>query len=210
MDAVQIIGQGFGVLADVFGFITFQIRSRKGVMMMQIAVTVTFCIHYILIGVITAFAMNAFGLVRNIVYLNREKKWLSSPVIPIVFSVIMGLIGALTWKGWYSVFLVVGLTVNTYCMSFRDPENIRRSILVTSPLMVVYNIFVGSIGGTVYESIVIVSSAIGLIRSARRKKREALAAANDADAAIPADAADASADTAANTNVAAGSGAAHE
>ena len=174
MDLRYIIGQGFGVLAVVFGFISFQIRSRKGLMAVQIAVASSFCVHYFLIAVPTALAMNAFCIVRNVVYLNRDKKWLSSPVIPFVFAGLMALTGALSWRGWYSVLLVVPLSVNTYCMSFRDPGNIRRSILFTSPPMMIYNMFVFSIGGIVYQAVILTSAALGLIRdaAARRKERE--------------------------------------
>ena len=172
MDVVKIIGQGFGVLAVVFGFISFQIRSQKGLMAVQIAVAVSFCVHFYMIDVPTAFAMNAFCVVRNLVYLNRDKKWLSSPAIPFVFAAIMALIGVLSWRGWYSVLLVVPLSVNTYCMSFREARHIRTSILFTSPPMLVYNVFVFSIGGFIYQAMIITSSAIGLIRDAKARKAE--------------------------------------
>ena len=172
MDIRYIVGQGFGVLAVVFGFISFQIRSQKGLMAVQIAVAVSFCVHFYLIDVPTAFAMNAFCVVRNVAYLNRNRKWLSSPAIPFVFAAIMALIGVISWKGWYSVLLVVALSVNTYCMSFREARHIRMSILFTSPPMLLYNVFVFSIGGFVYQAMIITSSAIGLIRDVKARKAE--------------------------------------
>ena len=53
----------------------------------------------------------------------------------IVFTVLMGIMGILSWSDWYSIFVFLGLVINSYCMSFKDPQNIRKSILVTSPLV---------------------------------------------------------------------------
>ena len=47
---------------------------------------------------------------------------------------------------------------------FRTNLCIRKSILVTCPLALIYNILVASVGGTVLESVNIVSAAIGIYR----------------------------------------------
>ena len=76
--------------------------------------------------------------------------------------------GILAWDAWYSIFVVVGITVNTVCMSL-NAQNIRKSILVTSPMVLIYDVFAKSISGAVYEAVAIVSSAIGLYRFYNRK-----------------------------------------
>ena len=53
----------------------------------------------------------------------------------------------------------------------RDPQNIRKSILVTSPLVLIYNIFEFSIGGIANESLSIVSSLIGIVRDKKAKQK---------------------------------------
>ena len=85
-------------------------------------------------------------------------------MIPVIFAVIMGAMGAMSWQGWPSLFVIAGLVINSFGMRFRDPQNIRRSILISSPLVIVYNSIFRSWGGIVYESVAIASSAIGLIR----------------------------------------------
>ena len=84
--------------------------------------------------------------------------------MPIVFAVIMAIAGVLTFGEWFSIFSVAGIVINTLCMAFSDPQKVRISILVTSPMVLVYNIFSVSIGGAVFESVAILSSLIGLIR----------------------------------------------
>ena len=84
-------------------------------------------------------------------------------------SVIMGAIGILSWQNWYSIFVVLGLIINSYCMSFSNPQSIGKSILVTSPLVLIYDVLVLSVGGAVYESIAIISAVIGILRTKRKQ-----------------------------------------
>ena len=167
-----LIGQILGGLNVCLGFISYQMRSAKALLAFQTAVSAVFCIHYLLIGAPTGFVLNIVCLIRNLVFAFRDKKIFSSRLVPVAFAIIIAVIGLFSWEGWHSLILIVALAANTLCLSFKDAQNIRRSILVTSPLVVVYNIIVSSYGGVVYESTAIVSSAVGLIRAARNKKAE--------------------------------------
>ena len=84
----------------------------------------------------------------------------------------MALAGILTWQAWYSVFVFLGLAINSLCLAFSDPQNVRKSILVTSPMVIVYNCFAHSYGGIVYETVAIVSSAIGIVRNFKIDKKQ--------------------------------------
>ncbi|MBQ2880983.1 MAG: YgjV family protein [Clostridia bacterium] len=165
MDKIlYIVGQGFGILAILLGFLSYQVKTQKHLLICQTAVCTVFCIHYLLIGATTAMAMNMVNIVRNLVYYRRNQKGDKSMLMPIVFTAILGVIGVFTWEAWYSVFVFVGLIINSLCMSFSDPQNVRKSILVTSPMVLIYDAFAFSIGGFIYESVAIISSVIGIIR----------------------------------------------
>ncbi len=109
-------------------------------------------------------AMNSVNIVRNLVYYRRNQKGDNSMLMPILFTVILGIIGLLTWEAWYSIFVFLGLIINSLCMSFSNPQNVRKSILITSPMVLIYDAFAFSIGGFIYESVAIISSVIGIIR----------------------------------------------
>jgi len=167
MDIV-ILGQIMGFVAVVLGFVSFQMRTQKQLLVVQIATTIAFCLHYWLIGATSGMMMNLLGIVRNIAYYHKDKKIFSGKKCPIFFGVVMAIVGILSWQGYYSIFVLLGLVINTVCLSFTNPQNTRKSILVSSPLVLVYDVFVQSIGGIVYESVVIVSSIIGIVRYKKR------------------------------------------
>ena len=100
------------------------------------------------------------------------KKGDKSMLWPLIFTSILAIIGLLTWNGWYSIFVFLGLIINSMCMAFSDPQNVRKSILVTSPMVLIYDAFTLSIGGFIYESVAIISSLIGIIRNKKDNKKE--------------------------------------
>ena len=173
MDTVSVsflIGQALGVVAVILGFINYQVKTREQVLYVHIATTICFGLHYMLIGAYAGMAMNFVGAIRNVVYYFACRNGKSGRPWAITFSVIIGAIGVLSWEAWYSVFVVLGLIINSYAMSFSNPQNVRKSILVSSPLVLTYDAFALSFGGMVYEVVVIVSSIIGLARY--KNKRE--------------------------------------
>ena len=164
IDWVMLIGQAFGVIAVVLGFITYQMKSHKAILIVNMMTCGVFCVHYLLISAISGFALNAVALVRNVVYTNRDKKIFSSPAWPFIFAVIMLIAGILTWQDWRSILAVCALVINTLCFSLKNAQHIRYSLLVCCPMVLVYDLLLHSYGGMVYEGMSIVSAIIGIIR----------------------------------------------
>lgn len=169
MDIPFIIGQILGGIAVVLGFINYQVKSREQVLIVHTATAICFTLHYFLIGALAGAAMNFVGIIRNLVFYFVGKKGKVPKGWAILFAIILPAMGIIGWEAWYSILAVLGLAINSYSMSFSNPNNIRKSILVSSPLVLAYDAFAFSIGGMIYESIVIVSSIIGLIRFKNKK-----------------------------------------
>ena len=165
---IYLIGQGFGILAVILGFISYQMKNSKTVLLFQISVCAVFSLHYLLIGAMSGFALNLLCLLRNITYYFKGKWIIMDPFVTVFFTVIMGFVGVMSWQGYPSVFVIIGMMVNTVGMSFRDAQNMRKSILISSPLVILYDILVSSYGGILYESVVIVSSIVGIVLSKQR------------------------------------------
>ena len=69
-----IIGQILGIIAILLGFVTYQMKTQKQLLICQTAVSLVFCVHYLLIGATTGMAMNIVNVVRNFVYSRRNEK----------------------------------------------------------------------------------------------------------------------------------------
>ena len=168
MEPIFVIGQIFGVIAISLGFVSYQMKTQGQIILVQALTGLVFVIHYLMIGAYTGMAMNLVGVIRCIVYYFRNKRGSTEKVTPIVFTVVMAAMGIFTWNAWYSVFMFLGLVINTLCLALSDPQKLRISVLITCPLVLIYDVFTASIGGIVYESVAITSSIIGIVRN--RKK----------------------------------------
>ena len=171
MDEIAyIIGQIFGVIAILFGFISYQVKTQRQLIFMQSTTAAVFCVHYLLIGAYTGMAMNAVNIVRNFVYDKRNQRGSNDVYTPLAFAIVQAIIGIVTWNAWYSVFVFLGIVGNTVCMSFKNPQNVRKSIIITSPLVFTYDAFAKSWGGMAYETVAWISAIIGIVRVAVAEK----------------------------------------
>ena len=172
IDWGMLIGQIFGCIAVILGFINYQTKSSKTILIINMITCGVFCVHYLLIGAISGFALNSIGMIRNIVYTNRDKKIFASPLWPYVFALIMLIAGMITWQDWRSVLMIIGLLVNSLGLSLKKAQHIRYTLMISCPLVLAYDILVHSYGGIVYESMAIISALIGIFRY-RNAKQEA-------------------------------------
>ena len=69
-----------------------------------------------------------------------------------------------------SLFVMAAMALNTVSFSFTKPKLVRTTILISSPLLLVYNILTGSIGGVINELFTEISSVVGIIRYDIKKK----------------------------------------
>ena len=170
---VFYIAQALGIVAILLGFVNYIVKTRGQVLFVNCVTTVCFVLHYLCLGAWAGMVLNLVACIRNIIYYYAGKNGRVSKALPIIFTVIMGTLGItvslIAREGWYFIFTVVALMINSFAMSFQNPKYIRKSILITSPLVLIYNCFVFSVGGVVYESVAIISAIIGLIRYKKEK-----------------------------------------
>ena len=86
----------------------------------------------------------------------------------ILLSVLMVGVGMLSWQGPISLLIITALALNTLFMAFGTPQILRYSVLFTSSLVLIYNVYVFTVGGILNEGLSIVSSLIGIFRFAKR------------------------------------------
>ena len=169
----EIIGQILSLVAVVTGFISFQMKTSKGILLFQLITALTFSAHYILIGTMTAAALNLIAAIKCVCYYVRNKRGSKGLFTPIFFTVLVFVTGVLTWDGWYSIFIMAGLLVNSVGLSLSNPQTIRKLTLIKSPLCLAYNLLVLSLGGSIYEAAILVSAIIGIVKARGTDKREA-------------------------------------
>ena len=164
-----IIGQILGIIATAITFLSYQANTKKWVLIIQTSATAFTCFSYFFLGASSGLILNVVCILRNIVYFFQKEKTLSNYVWSGIFTGAMIVLGILSWQAWFSIVLIIALAANTVFLSLGNPQLLRKSILATSSLVIIYNLFVFSIGGLANEALAIISSIIGIIRFRKTK-----------------------------------------
>ena len=165
------IGQGLGLFATALTALSYQMNTKRTLLLVQSAATLATCVSYFFLGAFSGFALNIICLVRNLVYFFMKEGTRPMYVATALLTAAMVGVGILSWQGPLSLLILVALAVNTVFLSFGKPQLLRWSILGTSSMVLAYNVVVFTVGGILNEGIAIVSSVVGILRF-RRAPRE--------------------------------------
>ena len=83
---------------------------------------------------------------------------------PAFFGIAMAVVSCFSWEGIHSLLITLGLVINTICMGVFDARSFRKTILISSALILEYNLFALSYSGMLSETISLISVIIGIIR----------------------------------------------
>ena len=161
---VTLIGHALGFISVGLFFYSYQRTQKRKIMIIQTVATALSCIQYLLIGAFSGFALNIVCIIRNFIFYSREKNQRTDLATPIIFALCMAIASFFSWEGIHSLLITLGLVVNTVCMGIFDAKNFRKTILISSSLILIYNIFASSYSGILSESLSLVSVIIGIVR----------------------------------------------
>ena len=161
---VELIGHALGFVSVALFFYSYQRSQKSTIVVIQTVATALSCIQYLLIGAYSGFALNVVCIIRNFAFYYRDKKQITGLVVPFVFALLMAVACVPSWEGPNSLLITLGLAFNTVCMGVFDAKKFRKTILVSSTLILIYNIFASSYSGMLSESISLISAVIGIIR----------------------------------------------
>ena len=159
-----IIGQIFGWLAALLAFISYQCKEHKKLLAVQTFSTLIICISYLLLDARSGMLLNFICILRNFVIFRKDIRFFSYSFWPYALAGVMAVAGMMSWQGPMSLLIIIALMVNTIFLYFPNVQNLRKSILLTSTMILIYNIYYTVWGGVVNELIAISSAIIGLYR----------------------------------------------
>ena len=166
-----IIAQGIGFLAMFFSLISFQAKTRGGIIALQILSNSILVIQYLMLGFYSednyysAVVANFIGLIRNTIYSFRGKWRISkSKAVPVIAIVIFIVSGIFTYETPYDILPVFSMCVSSIAFFMREERLIRcLSVLVILP-WVVYSIYAGNIASMLTDGLNLISVLIAIVR----------------------------------------------
>ena len=163
-DFIALIGHSLGFISVGLFFYSYQRTQKRKIMIIQTVATALSCVQYLLIGAFSGFALNIVCIIRNFIFYYRDKNKSSDILSPILLSACIAVASIFSWEGIHSLLITLGLVVNTMCMGMLDAKAFRKTILISSSLILIYNVFAHSYSGILSESISLISVIIGIVR----------------------------------------------
>lgn len=168
---LYIVAQLIGFVAMFFSLISFQAKTRGGIIALQILSNSILVVQYFLLGYSTgevyysAVVANFIGLFRNAIYSMRGKwKIARSKVVPAVAILLFIVSGIFTYKTPFDILPIFSMCVSSIAFFMREERLIRYlSVLVILP-WVVYSIYAGNIASIISDSLNLISVIIAILR----------------------------------------------
>lgn len=167
-----LAGQIMGWVAALMTFLSYQCKDHKKLLIVQTLSSLSICISYLLLGAWSGMLLNVICIVRNFIIYRKDIKIFSHSFWPYALAAVMGAGGLLSWQGPMSLLVIVALVANTVFLYFPNVQNLRKSILITSTMVLIYNAYYNVWGGVVNEMISITSSAVGIYRYRNTNQRQ--------------------------------------
>ena len=167
-----IIGQTIGWMAALLTFISYQCKDHKKLIAVQTLSTLSICISYLFLNAWSGMLLNIVCLARNFIIYRKDIKFFTYSFWLYALAIVMGIMGVLSWQGPMSLLVIVALVANTVFLYFPNVHNLRKSILITSTMVLIYNAYYNVWGGVVNEMIAITSSAVGIYRYRNTNQRQ--------------------------------------
>ena len=168
----EIIGQIIGIIATIITVCSYQVNTKRLLLITQTSATLCICISYLFLGASSGFALNIVCIVRNLLFYVLKSGSRENLICACLLAVSMAVTGAFSWQGPISLLIIVALMINTVFLSFGKPQLLRYSVLFTCSMILAYNIVIFSIGGIMNEGLAIVSSAVGIVRFRMAARKE--------------------------------------
>ena len=160
----------FGIMGIGSTVVIYQQKTRKGLMLSKLVSDVIWFLYYFSMTAYSGAAVAVIGLMRELVFINKEKKWAKHPLWLVFFLVLSVICGYITWKNVFSLLPCIASVVSVISFWVGNPRLSRILTYPISACMLTYDIACSAILGIVNELLTVTSSIIGAIRLDRAKK----------------------------------------
>ena len=159
----------FGVLGMATTVLIYQQKTRKGLILSKLLSDVIWFLYYICLSAYSGAAIAVIGMIRELVFINRQKNWAKHPIWLVFFLVLSFVSAIITWKNIYSILPCIASAISVISFWIGNPKLSRKLSYPISACMLTYNVTCVAVIGVINEIFTVISSIIGTIRLDRKK-----------------------------------------
>ena len=161
-----------GVVAIVLQFASFQMKNRTLIIIVTIASSIGWMIYFVMQGDFTSFIVGFIGVVRNIVFMLREKhKWANSKAWLYIFLFVSVAASLFTFRVWKDIFPAAASLFSIIAYYMIDENKLRKISLITFTLWVANSVSKLYYVAAIADITALISLLISLYRYKKPKEK---------------------------------------
>ena len=170
----MITAQAIGILAMMANILSFQFKRKRNIIFAQLIGSALFAANMLLLGAMMGCILNILGIIRGIVYINKDKLRVPIQAVNILFILfyVLSYVLVFTVLGKAHTVLnlvveilpIIGMSAMTLGLAGRNARTIRIVCFINSPCWLIYNLICFSIGGILCEIFSIISAISAYLR----------------------------------------------
>ena len=168
---MEIVIQAIGFLGLALGIAAFQFKKHRGIVLCKMSSELVFAIQYIFLGAWTAAILDGISVIRNLLYTRFVKKGRSTMPIIIGFCLFVIATGVATFNGWLSLLPIGAKLLTTVSYGMKNERLLRFITLPSCIMWSVYNLYVGSWGGAIGDTLTLISLLVAVYKFDIQKEK---------------------------------------
>lgn len=169
MDSKIIIANIIGFIAFTISTVAYHRKKKKKIFATTLIADFLKLIHYVVLGAYSGIATKVMAIVRDIIMVKQDKnKFLNSKILLLLFVIAYIVFGIVTYQGPLSVLSILAALIYTVFCWNGNEDLVRKALIVSELLWLVYNAYAKSYSGCFYSVIMIISTLVAIYKN--RKK----------------------------------------
>ena len=155
-----------GILAVATFLLSFQFKTRRNILAVNLLSRALYIIQYILLGAFEGAVLDFSGFVLSFFarFKETEKVKKYFPVIITLVNVLLLIIGLVMYEDVFTLFAIAGIILEVSALWLTKEKNIRILTLFSAPCWFAYNFANHAYGSVVGNVLLVISVVVAMWR----------------------------------------------
>lgn len=158
----EIIAQIFGIMGMFFNIFSFQCKKNTHLIAVLGMGSLMFSLNYLLVGAFAGAWFNIINILLSVCVINKRTH--NNPMFVLVCALYI-FVSVFAYDGVWTLVLLFSQLAKTFAMWYKNGGFIRKTqLFCISPIWLINNMLVFSIGGIICEVFTIISVIVSFFR----------------------------------------------
>lgn len=163
---MYIIAQTVGIFAVATFLLSYQLKKRKDIILVNAISSFLYVLQYILLGAFEGAAIDILSAVSTVTAHNKDKKFIDkhTKIIVIILNLSILTAGLVLYKNIFSLFPIAGAILQTSAFWITSEKRIRQVSFLGTPFWLVYNLVCQAYGAAIGSLLSMFSIGLAIYR----------------------------------------------